>query len=268
MNQLFPFLSRYGYAVVFVWVLAEQIGLPLPAEPFLLVAGGAVGERALGLFPTFVLAAIACLLADCVWFEVGRRKGARVLSFLCRISLTPDSCVRHTLSIFSRYGAKGLLVVKFLPGISILAASLAGINAFSRPRFLLFDGMGGCIWVGCFVGLGYVFSDQIADIAAMAMDLGTSLMKILVIATAAYIAFRYIWRRRFLSQLRIARITPEELKTKLDSGAEVTIIDVRHPFEFEAEPLTIPGALYLPLEELQKDPPRIDPRREVVLYCN
>jgi membrane protein DedA with SNARE-associated domain len=268
MNQLFPFLTRYGYIVVFVWVLAEQIGLPLPAEPFLLVVGGMTGQRQLNFPWTFLLAAIGSLLADSIWFAMGRRKGASVLSLLCRISLNPDSCVRHTLKIFSRYGAKTLLVAKFIPGINLIAAPLAGIHSLPWLRFLLLDGLGVCLWVGSFSGLGYLFSDQIAEIAGYAMDLGTSLTKILVGALALYIGWKYVQRRRFLSQLRIARISPEELKRKLDAGETIVIIDVRHSLEFEAEPQTIPGALYLPFEKLQNEPFSIPPGREVVLYCS
>jgi len=268
MNQAFPFLARYGYLVVFVWVLAEQMGLPLPAEPFLLVAGGMTGQRQLSLHLTILLAILGSLLADSIWFVMGRRKGASVLSLLCRISLNPDSCVRHTLKIFSRYGAKTLLVAKFIPGISIIAAPLAGIYLLPWLRFLLFDGLGVCLWVGSFVGVGYLFSDQIAEIAASALDLGTSLTKILVLGLVLFIAWKYIQRRRFLSQLRIARISPEELKKKLDAGEAITIIDVRHSLEFESEPQTIPGALYLPFEKLQNDPFPIPSGQEIVLYCN
>ena len=267
MNQLFPFLTLYGYIVVFVWVLAEQMGLPLPAEPFLLVAGGIIGERQLNFPLTFLLATVASLLADCIWFEMGRRKGASVLSLLCRISLNPDTCVRRTLGIFSRYGAKMLLIAKFIPGINLIAAPLAGIYSLPRLRFLLLDGLGVCIWVGSFLGLGYLFSDQIAEMAVYAMDLGTSLTKILVGALALYIGWKYIQKRRFLSQLRMARIGPEELKKKLDAGEAVMIIDVRHSLEFEAEPQTIPGALYLPFEKLQIESFSIPPGREVILYC-
>jgi membrane protein DedA with SNARE-associated domain len=267
MNQLFPFLTRYGYFVVFVWVLAAQIGLPLPVEPFLLVAGGMTGERLLNFPLTFLLAVVASLLADSIWFEMGRRKGTSVLSLLCRISLNPDSCVRHTLRIFSRYGAKILLVDKFIPGINVIAAPLAGIHSLPWLRFLLLDGLGVCLWAGSFVGLGYLFSDQIAEIAVLAMDLGTSLTKILVGALALYIGWKYLQRRRFLNQLRIARISPEELKKKLDAGEAIMIIDVRHSLEFEAEPQTIPGALYLPFEKIQNEPFSIPPGQEVVLYC-
>ena len=267
MNQLFPFLTRYGYIVVFVWVLAAQMGLPLPAEPFLLVAGGMTGERLLNFPLTFLLAVIASLLADSIWFGMGRRKGASVLSLLCRISLNPDTCVRRTLGIFSRYGAKMLLVAKFIPGINVIAAPLAGIYSLPWLRFLLLDGLGVSLWAGFFVGLGYLFSDQIAEMAVYAMDLGTSLTKILVGALALYIGWKYIQKRRFLSQLRMARISPEELKKKLDAGEELMIIDVRHSLEFEAEPQTIPGALYLPFEKLQIEPFSIPPGREVVLYC-
>ena len=135
-------------------------------------------------------------------------------------------------------------------------------------RFLLFDGMGACFWVGLFSGLGYLFSDQLELIAYHALRLGTLLLVVLIGSLAAYIFVKYSQRRQFLRKLRISRITPEELKSKLDAGEDLMILDVRHSLEFKAEPQTIPGALFLPLEQLQNSQPSIPRDREIILYCN
>jgi hypothetical protein len=145
---------------------------------------------------------------------------------------------------------------------------MAGIFHMHLARFILFDGLGTCFWVGLFAGLGYLFSDQLEDIAYHALRLGALFLVILGGSLAAYILWKYIQRRRFLRHLRIARITPEELKSKLDAGEELMILDVRHSLEFKAEPQTIPGALFWPLENLQKGEPPIAPGQEVILYCN
>jgi membrane protein DedA with SNARE-associated domain len=214
------------------------------------------------------LSAIAALLGDLFWYLIGRQKGGPVLSLLCRISLNADSCVRRTLDIFSRHGARTLLVAKFIPGINTVAPSMAGVFHMHPLRFFLFDGLGVCFWVVLFSGLGYLFSDQLEEIAYRALRLGTFLLVVLVGGLAAYIIVKYSQRRRFLRHLRIARITPEELKSKLDAGEDLMILDVRHSVEFKADPQTIPGALFWPLEELEKGQPPIPSDREVILYCN
>jgi membrane protein DedA with SNARE-associated domain len=268
MNQVIQFLLRHGYTLLFIWVLGGQIGLPIPAAPFLLAAGALAGEGQLNLAIAFALAVMASLLSDILWFQIGRHRGGSVLSLLCRISFNPDSCVRRTLDIFSRHGARSLLVAKFIPGINSVAAPLAGIFHMHLLRFLLFDGLGTCFWAGLFAGLGYLFSDQLEQVADSALRLGTFLLLALVGSLAAYSIWKYAQRRRFLRHLRIARITPEELKSKLDAGEDPMILDVRHSLEFKADPQTIPGALFLPLEQLEKGYPPMPRDREVILFCN
>jgi len=268
MNEVIQFLLRHGYTVLFIWVLGGQIGLPIPAAPFLLAAGALAGEGQLNLAIAFALAVFASLLSDILWYQIGRHRGGSVLSLLCRISFNPDSCVRRTLDIFSRHGARSLLVAKFIPGINSVAAPLAGIFHMHLLRFLLFDGLGTCFWVGLFAGLGYLFSDQLEQVADYALRLGTLLLLALIGSLAAFLVWKYAQRRRFLRHLRVARITPEELKSKLDAGEDPMILDVRHSLEFKAEPQTIPGALFLPLEELEKGYPPIPHDREVILFCN
>ena len=268
MNEILSFLIQHGYTLLFVWVFSEQIGLPIPAAPILLAAGALAGEGQLNFAAAFGLALMASLLSDTFWYLIGRQKGGSILSLLCRISLNPDSCVRRTLDIFSRHGARSLLVAKFIPGMNSVAQSMAGIFHMHPLRFLLFDALGACFWVGLFSGLGYLFSDQLERVADYALKLGTLLLVVLVGSLAAYIIVKYTQRRRFLRHLRIARISPEELKSKLDAGEDLMILDVRHSLEFKAEPQTIPGALFWPLERLQKGQPPIPPEREVILYCN
>ena len=268
MHEVIQFLIHHGYVVIFTWVLAEQIGLPVPAAPLLLAIGVLAGQGLLNFSLAFILAVVASLTSDLLWYQIGRHKGGSVLALLCRISLNPDSCVRRTADLFYRHGARSLLLAKFIPGLSTIAPPLAGVFRMDLLRFLFYDGLGSCLWVGLFAGLGNLFSDQIEEAAFYAMRLGTSLVGLVFASLAAYIVWKCVQRQRFLHRLRMARITPEELKHKLDAGEAVMVLDVRHPLEFAAEPQTIPGALYLPLEDLDKGHQKIPRDRDVVLYCN
>lgn len=230
-------------------------------------AGALAGEGQLNLVIAFFLAVLACLLSDNLWYQVGRRKGRSVLPYLCRISLNPDSCLRRTQNIFARYGAKALLVVKFFPGVNPIAAPLSGILQMRSLRFVLFDSLGAFIWIGLFMGLGYLLSNQIEEWTVYASRIGVFLWVVLI-GLIGYFAWKVAQRHRFLNRLRMARITPEELKRKIDAAEDLLIIDVRSSLEFEADPQRIPGALYLPLEELLKNPPEFPRAREAILYCD
>lgn len=267
MNHTIQFLTERGYAVLFAWVLAEQIGLPIPASPMLLAAGALAGSGRLSVLNAIALAVLASLLSDGLWYQLGRHRGARVLELLCRISLEPDSCVRKTENAFARHGARSLLVAKFIPGLNTAAPPLAGIFRMYLPRFLLFDGLGALLWAGTFAGLGYLFSRQIERVAAPALRLGPWLLGAIGGALGGYIAWKYVQRHRVLRQLRIARISPEELRRKLDAGEHVVIVDLRHAIDFQAEPLTLPGALRLLPEELEHRHEEIPRDRDIVLYC-
>src|SRR4030095_5147399 len=174
MNETLEFLVRHGNAVLFAAVFVEQLGVPLPAAPWLLGAGAlAMDGRVNG--PKALLAApVGSLLADVIWFYLGRRLGHRVLSLLCRISLEPDSCVRRTQDLFTRYGMRGVVVAKFIPGLSTLAPPLAGSSGVSAPRFFFFDGLGSVLYAGCFILVGVLFSHQLEQVIAALASLGSS----------------------------------------------------------------------------------------------
>ncbi|HEV2197428.1 MAG TPA: VTT domain-containing protein [Candidatus Acidoferrum sp.] len=267
MHQAFDFLIRHGHSVLFVWVLIEQIGVPIPAMPLLLAAGALAGTGHLSFFGALLFAVLGALTSDSVWFQLGRHRGIRILQLLCRISLEPDSCVRRTEGIFSKQGARSLLVAKFIPGLGLVTPPLAGVFRMRFRRFLLFDAIGSALWAGAFLGVGYVFAGQIELVASRLASLGGWLLVLAIGALAAYIAFKFIARQRFLRELRIARITVDELKEKIDSGDQVTIVDLRHSLDFEAEPEVIPGAFHMEAKELEEKNDRLPRGGEVVLYC-
>ncbi len=267
MDSTLDVLVRYGHLVVFGTVLGEQIGLPIPAIPFLLAAGGLAGGGKLSLALLLLLSGVASLIADTAWYVVGRLGGARVLGWLCRVSLEPDSCVRRTQTIFSAHGARSLVVAKFIPGFSTIAPPLAGTVRMPLGRFVFFSALGGLFWAGAFVALGWIFSRQLELVANYTVRLGASTLALLLGALAAYVAWKFVSRQRFLRKIRVARISPEELKVKLDGGEEILIVDVRDRLDFEAEPTIIPGALHLTLDELDRRHQEIPREREIVLYC-
>ncbi len=267
MNGPIDVLVRHGYVVVFGWVSAEQIGLPIPAVPVLLAAGALAGTGRLSLLLVLAMAAVASLVSDAIWYWIGRAGGGRVLGFLCRISLEPDSCVRRTEEAFSRQGSRSLLIAKFVPGLSTAAPPLAGIIRMPFRHFVMFTGLGGLLWAGVFIGLGWLFSSQLEVVAVFAARMGGGLIALLGAAFGTYVAWKFIARQRFLRRIRIARITPEELKAKLDAGEDLLVVDVRPRVDFEAEPVIIPGALHLMIEELETRHQEIPRAREIVLYC-
>ncbi len=268
MGEWSRLVAEYGYLLLFVWVLAEQLGLPLPSAPLLLSAGALAGSGRFSFALATSVAVLGALTGDLVWYRLGRRHGTKVLGRLCRISLSPDSCVRRTENFLARHGLRSLLVAKFIPGINTAAAPLAGSSRVAWWRFLVFDTLGAALWAGTFVALGLVFRRQLEAVATLAAH--ASLVAVLLLVggcVIAYVVNKYRDRRRMLDGLRMARITPEELKQKLDAGDKVAILDLRHPLDFLPEPYTIPGAIRLPTEELARRQNEIPRDRDVVLYC-
>jgi membrane protein DedA with SNARE-associated domain len=267
MHGTLEFLVHHGYLVLLVWVFLEQAGLPLPSIPLLLAAGALAGMNRLNFGVSLLLCVVACVAADTIWYELGRTKGIKILQWLCKISLEPDSCVRRTEGLFEKQGAKSLLVAKFLPGLNTVATPLAGIFHMKLRRFLAFDALGAILWAGTYLGLGYIFSGQIEKIALKAQQFGGGMVGLIAGALALYISYKFVARQQFLRELRISRISPEELKEKIDAGEPMMIVDLRHSIDFEAEPETIPGAFRMDASELQDKNEKLPRDREVILYC-
>jgi membrane protein DedA with SNARE-associated domain len=267
LHEVVLILAQYGYLVVFVWVLAEQVGLPIPALPLLLSAGALAGQHKMSLLLLLLTSVIACLVSDTFWYELGKRRGGAVLNVLCRMSLEPDSCVERTRGTFDRRGPQSLLYAKFVPGLNTVAAPIAGMSRVPYSRFLFFDVIGSLIWAASSLVVGYLFSERVDAILQRSQVLGKFIAVLAVLGIVAWIVWKYDQRRRFLKSVMVARITPDELHAKIAAGEEPVIIDLRHPLDFLTDPRTLPGAIQIRMDDLATRAHEIPRGREIILYC-
>ncbi len=266
MTTLLGWLADYGLAVAFFNVLFAQLGAPLPAYPILVVTAALSAQGRFSTVALFCLAVLASLLADLVWYAGGRRYGGRVVRTVCRVSISPDSCVRRTESLFERWGARSLMVAKFIPGFAAIATSLAGNIRLPLARFLLFDAIGAALWAGVAVALGIVFRDAVTDVLRVLGELGRIGLLVIAVAFALFIAFKVWQRQRLIREVRMARIDIDELIRLIDGGEAPAIIDVRdRPSRLRDG--SIPGALHLPIDAATDALPDLPRDRDVVVFC-
>ena len=260
-------LLMYGYLILFLWILVEQFGVPLPATPILVAAGTLSAEHRFNFGLALILGVVATLTADTSWFLAGRRLGHHVLRILCKLSLEPTVCVRKTRDSFGRRRGVTLLFAKFVPGLATLAAPVAGEYGMSLGEFLFFDVIGATLWVSALLSIGRIFGDALKRDPSGLDWVGRFAGSLLILAVVAFLVVRVVRRRRFLRELLEARLEPAELKQLLDAGKEVFIVDLRHPLELLPDPFTLPGALHLSPEALAARSVEIPRDRDIVLYC-
>ena len=266
MNNLLQFLIRDGYWLTFGLVFAEQMGLPLPAGTILIGMGALSRSGNFFLMAVILTALCAGLVADMIWYHLGWRHGHSVLRSMCRISLEPDFCIRRTENVFQRLGLWTLLVAKFVPGLNAAAVPLAGMLKTRFVRFLAFDLTALVLWSGTYSSLGYIFSNQIQLVIRYLSQLGISLLILAGGSFAMYVAYKYRQRQRFLKTLAAERITPEELRARLDARETILVLDLRNQLDVNTDRFRIPGAFHT-LPELLEQEADIPSDNEVVLYC-
>ncbi|HEU4370125.1 MAG TPA: VTT domain-containing protein [Methylomirabilota bacterium] len=268
MSDAVNFILRHGEAFVFLYVLVDQLGIPVPAVPALLAMGALAGVGKINFGLALLLSVVASLMADTVWYALGRARGSRVLRLVCKVSLEPDSCVRRTENVFVRYGAGALIFAKFVPGLSTVAPPLAGVVGVTLPRFAVYSALGAFVWAGAWGGLGYVAGDALEHVANESGRLGGVLLALVAAAVALYVAVKWLQRRRFLRSLRIARISPDELKAAIATATPVLVVDLRSALDVATAPWVIPGALRIAAEDLERRHEEIPRDRDVVVYCS
>ncbi|MFZ5556133.1 MAG: DedA family protein/thiosulfate sulfurtransferase GlpE [Pseudomonadota bacterium] len=268
MDHLLTLFIQYGLLLVYANVLIEQLGAPVPAYPTIVVAAALSGSGGPAWGAVLATAVLGAVIGDAVWYAAGRRYGHRVLKTMCRVSLSPDSCVRQTESVFERIGPRALLFAKFVPGLSAVAAPLTGAMGVAFPRFLAWDAAGALLWAGSAVALGLVFQDQIDLLLQALADMGGVALMLLGALLALFIAFKWWERHRFRRFLEAARISVDELYRLLEGGTAPAIFDVRSRTARDLDARRIPGAMPLDLEDLEGAIARIAPERDVVVYCS
>ena len=266
MSHLIMLLQEYGLGLVFVNVLALQAGLPVPAYPVLIVAGAYAAMGGSPLWQLVAVAVAAALVADTGWYTAGRRFGMRILGVLCRVSLSPDTCVRQTESIFQRFGPASMLFAKFVPGFASVATALAGALRLSYWKFVLFDAGGAALWSGVGIGLGYLFRNAIEQVMNKLSALGKYGLMLVIAAFVAWILVKW-WRRYlFIKQLRMDRVSVTELRDLMEKKQVQALVDVRSAIT-QAATGRIPGARAIDMQRIADGFKGVPVEGEVIVYC-
>jgi membrane protein DedA with SNARE-associated domain/rhodanese-related sulfurtransferase len=264
MSTLTVWLEHIGVPAVFGLVLIEQIGLPLPSYPLLIVAGAWSANGGAPLARIALAAVVACLLADLGWHATGRRFGSRVLRAMCRLSLEPDSCVADTERLFSKFGIRALVFAKFVPGLGAVTTAMSGVTHASLAAFITYDLIGSALWATSGVLIGALFHDAVSDVFAELSALGRIGGMLIVAILVVFLAVKFWRRHQFFQQLRMSRITVQELMRLQAQGGPVLLIDAR-PAASRARDGMIPGAIAF--EALLEAADPIPRGGEAIVYC-
>ena len=259
---------RHGYLFLFFYILVVTAGLPIPADPVLLLMGAMVGNHRYFLIPALAAVVIPALMGDTLWYQLGRHKGRSILGLLCRLSLEPDTCVRKTEAAFVKRGAGALLFARFLPGMGLISASLAGVSKMQYWRFLLADAAGCTLWGTAYLLLGRIFYRQIDSLIRVLGLFGRRAGIVILTLITLYVLAKYLQRWRFLRKLRINRVTPQEARMLLDGDEPISIVDLRHPAEVQREGMKIAGAIVVRPDDLRSLSHEIPESQQIILYCS
>jgi membrane protein DedA with SNARE-associated domain/rhodanese-related sulfurtransferase len=266
MRHLIILIQQYGLPFVFLNVLLEQGGLPIPAYPTLLIAAALAATSTYRPYQIVAVAVLAALSADSLWYLAGRRMGYRVMDKLCRVSLSPDSCVRKTRALFTRFGPASLTFAKFVPGFGLLSTTMAGASRTPLRTFVVLDLVGALLWSSVAVILGVTFRTAIDDVLVVLSDLGKWGLLLIVVALAGYVLSKWWQRWRFMQRLRMDRISVDELTQLIATGRAPVIFDVRSAAHRD-ESGTIPGAMAIDVNDPEPMMDALLRDSEVVLYC-
>ena len=260
-------LGEHVLPTLFGALLAHQLGIPIPAFPLLIWAGAVSYGNPLQVAQAFVIATLAGVVGDLPWYFAGRRYGYRILKLVCKVTLSPDSCVRQTESAFDRRGPSMLVVSRFLPGIETVAPPLAGALALPVGRFILYDAAGSALRAAGGLALGLVFHGEVGWLLDRLTALGTNAVLLLGVLLGGYVAWRFAQRWRFLRSLRTARISVHELNDMMSRGEDPLVLDVRTAAHRRLDGRQIPGAHPVDLDALESTLERVPRDGEVVVYC-
>lgn len=268
MTGLLDFVLRHGYGLMFAAVFVEQLGAPVPAVPVLLAMGAMAGLGYYSLSLALLLAVIAALAPDLLWFQLGRKRGDSILGLLCKLSLEPDTCVKTTTRTFDRWGPATLLVAKFIPGLSTVTPPLAGSAQLPLMRFILFDSGGTLIWAGSSLTVGYLLRHKVEQVAELLSNFGVGLLAVAASSLAAWIFWKLWQRERAMRQFRITRLPANDLKAMLDAGEPMQIFDLRAAHAVKRAGSKLPGAVVLNYEDIDARLRDLPSGAHLVFYCS
>ncbi|GAA4350767.1 DedA family protein/thiosulfate sulfurtransferase GlpE [Variovorax defluvii] len=268
MNDLVALLSAQGAVVVFLVTAATRLGAPVPAAPFLVVAGGLAFGGQLSFGVVLLAAVLGNIVGDGAWFLAGRRWGYSVMRLLCRISLSADTCVRRSESILGRWGGLSLIAAKFVPGVSVVAPPMAGALGMSNTRFLTYETGAALIWSLGFMGLGALFHAAIQDVLAVMSSVGLTATLVGAVLLAAFVGWRYRTRRIERQAEDVEHIDVSALRQAFEASRRLTVVDLRSADTRAIDPRVLPGAVAIGYGQLPERLDELRAAREVVVFCD
>ncbi len=269
MAGLLSSIGRHGYLLVFFVVLAESLGMPVPAAIALVAGGAAAASGVLSLTRLLSLAVAAMLIGDCLLFVMGRSMGWSLLGFLCKLSVNPETCILRSAESFYKRGKITLLFAKFIPGINTMAPPLAGSMRMPVHDFLRLDVMGALLYALAYVSLGFLFRDFLASMMRGFQAAGRAVEGVTVIALIGYAAYR-IWLYRKHAVYRVVpRVQVEELSSRLASGDKdkILLMDVRSHGYYDAGAARIKGSIRLEPNNLSEELKTLPKDKDIYVYC-
>jgi len=267
MHESLAAFAKHGYLVLLVWIVAGQLGAPVPAIPILIGAGVLCAAGQLAFGNALLIGVLGCLLGDLAWYVLGRRRGSDVLRVLCKISLNPATCVRRSSELISRHGDRALLVAKFIPGVSTVAVPLAASSGSPLWVFFVYDFLGSLLFVGTFLLAGRLVGNRLDRLLVFPGSIRAAVLGLAVMGAVGILGWRYYRKQRLQREINLARITPEELLNLMDAEPPPFIVDLRHPLDMLADPRIVPGAIRMTPDELSARQHEIPRDREIILYC-
>ena len=272
MSSVMVLLVHHAYAVLFLWVLIEQGGLPVPSVPLMLAAGTMSAAHRLHVAYALPMVMLACLISDSAWYFLGQRYGSKILNILCKFSMEAATCVSKTQGTVTKRGAVTLLFAKWVPGLSTMAAPIAGQAEIPYSKFVFYDMAGTLMWASAWLFAGRFFGDLAKRSTEFFGTLSHFAVLLVVLMVVAWQVYRLVKRQQFVSELRGLRLEPAQLLAMMNDARKAGedqpfIVDLRHPLDVLTDPLVLPGALRIGPEDLKLRKAMIPLDRDIVLYC-
>ena len=263
-----PFLDDQSvYWVLWLNTLLHELGVPVPMTPTALVAGARAVTGTVSPLLLIVMIVAGMVIGNAAWFAAGRRYGSAVLKLLCRVSISPDTCVARTEGTFGRWGWSALVIGRFLPGVTLVAPPLAGALGMKWSTFLALTVAGSALFGLVVVGAGMLLYEQIDFVLQQLVIFGWEAVGILTVLLALYIGWRW-WRRRIALAIGVPRIDVQELRALIDAGEPIELIDVRGRSANQLDQRQIPGAVLMHLDEIEAGRFVAARDRQIIVYCS
>jgi membrane protein DedA with SNARE-associated domain len=266
MQDVISTLQANAAWAVFLNVMLNQGGLPLPALPTVLTAAALSAQQPNRLAAVVMAGVSGALLGDLVQYWCGKRFGRRILSMVCKVSFSPDFCVSQTEAMLAKVGPLSLIFAKFLPGVSLLSVAMAGISQMRLPLFLLLDAIGALLFVGAIAAFGWLFENEIISVIDKLAAFGLWGALAALSMLALYMTARWVQRQLFIRSLRMSRITVDELRRLMADGRKILILDVR-PLDARTAGGIIPGAVAAHPTEIKAVLETYPHEQETIVYC-